>query len=173
MNLTLQNPKLRLRPYTSDDADFLYTLFSESRAMTFYPEEVIRRLANQWLNEQQEAYIRHGYGVWVMETPSGDPVGQCGFMRRLIRREQAVEMGFSVLRTWRGRGFASRAARMAMERARRQAIAPVVYALTDPDNDIARRILIKCGFRRDGEMERHGSNVPLFRYDFKTEERAS
>ncbi len=159
---------LNLRHYTSDDLAFIFRLFAESPAMTFYPEEIIRKHARDWLNEQINSYQQYGYGMWVMEAENKTPVGQCGFMRRLIGDKERLELGFSVLRSHRGKGYATRAVALALQKISSLNGADIVYAVTDNDNAIARRILIKNGFIQDGVTQRHNKTVPV--YIFKTVE---
>ncbi len=152
-----------LREYHERDEPFLVRLLGESPAMTFFPPEKIAERARVWLEEQIGSYKRHGFGIWMLESVNGEGLGQCGLMMRKIREQYRVELGFSILRKHRGRGLATRAAQATIAWARQKQAGPLL-ALTDPDNDPARRVLEHCGFRYEEELERFGHKALLFRH---------
>ncbi len=152
-----------LREYREQDKAFVIRLLSESLAMTFFPPEKIAEHAQLWLEDQWHSYGTHGFGIWLLESLTGEVLGQCGLMMRNIEDRQRIELGFSILRAHRGRGLATGAARAVIAWAGQKGMDQPV-AVIAPDNDPARRVLEHCGFRFQKEFERFGQKALLFHH---------
>jgi RimJ/RimL family protein N-acetyltransferase len=77
-------------------------------------------------------------------------VGAIGFKSESER----IEIGYWIGRPYWGRGYATRAVRLLIEEARRRGIERL-HAEVFPDNFGSMRVLEKCGFLRECEVERH------------------
>ncbi len=63
-----------------------------------------------WTAWNRENYARHGFGLWVIETPAGEFVGDCGLTVQEVQGEWLVEAGWHVRPELRRQGFAAEAA---------------------------------------------------------------
>ncbi len=161
--ITVTMDDFNLREYHEGDMPFLVRLLGESPAMTFFPPDKIAEHARLWLEDQMTSYKTHGFGIWMLEAPGGEALGQCGLMMREIEEQSRVELGFSILREHRGRGLATRAARATVAWAGRNRIGRL-HAVVDPDNTPARRVLEHCSFYFLREFERFGQKALLFQH---------
>jgi RimJ/RimL family protein N-acetyltransferase len=84
---------------------------------------------------------------WVHQiVVDGVVVGDIGF-HGPPAREKVVEIGYSVVPAWRGRGVASRACDLILQQAWQDG-AKTVVAETDHDNVASQAVLLGNGFRR-------------------------
>ncbi len=91
------------------------------------------------------------FGVWVMiERDCGIVVGDLGF-RGPPDDAGSIELGYGVIPSRRGRGYAAEAARALVSWARSQPSVRAIVAGCDPGNVPSIRTLQRAGFRRTGE----------------------
>ena len=99
-----------------------------------------------------------GWSFWylLLRSPEAEQlVGLCGFKGRPDPRGR-VEIAYSVLNQYRGRGFAVEAVQTLVEWAFTHAGVQEVCAETLPYLSQSIRVLEKCGFRRAGAGSEHG-----------------
>lgn len=82
-------------------------------------------------------------------TLENELVGGCGFKREA----EGVEIGYWIGRPYWGRGYATAAAELLIEEARRRGLERL-YAEVFVENPASMRVLEKAGFVREGELER-------------------
>jgi [ribosomal protein S5]-alanine N-acetyltransferase len=91
------------------------------------------------------------FGVWVMiERETTSVVGDIGFIGP-PEGGGSVEVGYSVIRDRRRRGYATEAARAIVDWALDQPGVDIVTARCDKDNTASIRTLERIGFRQTGE----------------------
>lgn len=89
---------------------------------------------------------RHGYGQWsVVEKHTGQVIGCVGFYHRDGRSE--IELGWIVRRSHWSNGFASEAARAAIDWTWRTRKAEHIISLIRPDDERSKRVAEKVGQR--------------------------
>jgi len=118
------------------------------------------RLSAEWPDPHLLGVLRHHagapvdtecFGVWVMiECCSGTVVGDLGF-RGPPDDGGTIELGYSVIPSRRGRGYATEAASALVRWAASQPRVDVIVAGCDPNNVPSVRTLERVGFRRTGE----------------------
>ncbi|HEX5228253.1 MAG TPA: GNAT family N-acetyltransferase [Bryobacteraceae bacterium] len=155
MNIpTLETERLILRAYTRED----FPAYAAMRA----DGEVMRHIGNAEPISEEEAwgaFVKNpgmwqfmGFGSWaIVEKESGSFVGGLGYIER--RRDRGAdlsgvpEMGWSLVRTAFGKGYATEAVRAALAWGH-DSLGPIrVIALTSEDNFASMRVAEKCGFR--------------------------
>ena len=147
--LVLETERLRLRPFTTDDAPFALTLLNEPSFLHFIGDKNVRSLedAHQYLLTGPIAsYNRHDFGLLCIELKdSATPIGMCG----LLKREElpAPDIGFAFLPDYWGRGFAFEAASAVMKDARERLKLNQVLAIVNPDNEASIKLLERLGLR--------------------------
>ena len=97
----------------------------------------------------------------VTVTDSGRIVGGVGFLSA-PETDGSVEIGYGLAPSAQGHGYATEAVQALVALARAQGAATVV-AMTDPGNAASHRVLERCGFVRDGEIE-SGDDGVLWRW---------
>jgi RimJ/RimL family protein N-acetyltransferase len=82
----------------------------------------------------------------IVDQASGEAVGSVGYWTRDWDDAQVYETGWSVLPEWQGRGIARRGTTLAIERARRDGIHPLMYAFPSVDNAPSNALCRRLGF---------------------------
>ena len=161
--LPIETDRLRIRSLAESDLDALHAIYGDAETMRYIgrwgrptesPEGTARVLA--WL-QRHEAL--HGFGLWALDERDGDPmVGVAGLLWEEGHGPD-VEVVYLVRRDRWGRGYATEAARAALEQAHGPLGLPRVIALAYPDNLASQRVMAKSGMRPDGETEAYGRRM--------------
>ena len=70
--------------------------------------------------------------------------------------------GYGILEEYRGQGFATEAVKLALKWAFRHSMVKAVEAEAGPDNAASQRVLMKCGFRPNGEIGEEGPRYIVY-----------
>jgi len=147
--------RVSIRLLADDDVEALHTLRLRNRAYLepwgAVPEngqvtlESERQSVLEWI---ARAEADQGY-AFVVEH-EGEMVGRVTLSDIQRGRVQSAVLGYWITEEWRGRGFASEAARLAVEFAFFEAGLHRVEAGVMPRNAASIRVLEKAGFREEG-----------------------
>ncbi len=115
----------------------------------------------------------HGFGPWVLrDRETEEFVGRGGLAWARIERRPMVELPWSLLPTYQGRGLASEAAIAALEVASRSGLKRVV-ALTLVGNSASRRVMERIGLGYERTVEHVGLPHLLYGVDLRVWRRKS
>lgn len=144
---------------TSDDLDPMADLLGDPLVMQFYPTPKTRAETAEWIAWNQRNYTEHGYGLWIIETLTGEFVGDCGLTWQEVNGTSKLEVGYHVGTRWQGRGLATEAAAACRDFARNRVNVAELVAIIHPDNGASERVAEKIGMRHVAED--HGGNIPV------------
>jgi RimJ/RimL family protein N-acetyltransferase len=133
--------------------------------------DVSRYLGGVRSAEATEAYLkvniahwdRHGYGLWVLRTRSGEFAGRAGIRHVVVEDAGEIEIAYTLKRTFWGQGLASEIAGALTTIARSQLHLPSVVGLVALANGASRRVLEKIGFSLERHARFHREEVALYR----------
>jgi [ribosomal protein S5]-alanine N-acetyltransferase len=151
---TLLTPRLRIRPFTLDDADFIVELLNDPGWLRFIGDRQVRNEADarRYLLEGPIAMrARHGLSLCAVERrDAAVPIGMCG----LIRRDglDDVDLGYALLPVARGQGMAVEAAAAMLQHGLTDLGLPRIVAITDPANLASAAVLERIGMRFEREV---------------------
>jgi len=154
--LQIETPRLRLVPCTvgaaqaaKSDRAALEALLG-ARVPGDWPAEDLRDFLPVYAKIVDEQAARQGWGIWLMVGLSeGSLVGDIGF-KGPPDDFQTVEIGYSVLPAFRGRGYATEAARALIDWGFAQPGVQRIVANCLADNAASIRVLEKAGMRQTG-----------------------
>jgi RimJ/RimL family protein N-acetyltransferase len=150
--------RLFLRAYRPSDAAFYIQMIHENWAhlYEFLPpnlesaqneadvEAVIRWLNSEW--EQRNIFL---FGVW--EKSSGRYAGET-YLANPDWHVPSIELGYFVVQSSTGKGFATEAARAALRVAFETLQVGRVDLQCRADNEASQRVAERCGFRLEGRQ---------------------
>lgn len=151
--VTLDTPRLVLRPWRDADLDPLFAINGDPDSMRYFAAPMTRAESDAWAARMRAHFAEHGWGFWVVEERGGAPfVGVVGLLTIpwQARFTPAVEVGWRIARAYRRQGFAMEAARAAVGFGFDRLGLPEVVAFTVPANEPSWRMMEKLGMRRDG-----------------------
>ena len=124
-----------------------------------------------WIAWNRQNYAEHGFGLWVIETLTGEFVGDCGLTMQEVEGEWLVEVGWHVRTSERRRGYAAEAAAAVRDAARDRGVKHLI-AIIRPDNVASQGVATKIGLTLEREVHKHGGPARIFGADLHPADRA-
>ncbi len=155
---TLTTDRLTLRGWREDDLAPYAAITADPEVMRFLGGTL--DVADAW--RQIAMFVGHwelrGYGLWVVER-EGELIGRIG----LLRPEgwPGLEVGWLLGRSAWGQGYATEAARAAVEYAWRELDAHELISLIAPDNTASQRVAERLGMRPGEGYDLRGTPVVI------------
>jgi RimJ/RimL family protein N-acetyltransferase len=154
----IETERLLLRPKRLDDLAAMEALYADREVAPWVGwsgEEVDRAEARRRLERQVEHERRYGFSFWALvERASGEVVGDCGLQH--LDEVPEVEVGWALLSSRGGRGYATEAAGAALAFGFAELGLERIVALVRPDNLHSRRVAERLGMVEDGRGTYHG-----------------
>jgi len=166
--ITLETDRLKLRGWRNEDFDEYAELCADAEVMRFIGGKPVDRL-EAW--RQFAFHVGHwelrGYGHWVVEEKStGRLVGRVGFLNPV--GWPAFEIGWTLKREFWGKGYASEAARRALQYGFNELDKPHIISLIHPDNKASIHVAERLGETVEGKTELFGHDVLIYGIDRPT-----
>jgi ribosomal-protein-alanine N-acetyltransferase len=150
----LHTARLRLRPFTSADADALFALHSNARVLRYWdsPPWTERARAERFIATcRQLAEEGSGARLALERSSDGAFLGWCG-LTRFNPDYRSASLGYCLTEAAWGLGYATEAARALLEWAFDTLDLNRVQAEADTRNAASARVLEKLGFLREGTL---------------------
>jgi [ribosomal protein S5]-alanine N-acetyltransferase len=142
----LTTPRLILRQFTLEDVNALHAVLGDPLAMRYYPAPFSRQETAEWIQRNLDRYREHGFGLWAMVRKSdGQLIGDCGLTVQMVDGQPEEEIGYHVLRSLWGQGYAFEAAAAVRDYQFNDRKKQRVISWMAPDNLASRRVAEKVG----------------------------
>ncbi len=133
--------------------------------------EVARYLGGVRSPEKTKAYLgdntahwdRHGFGLWVLRTTSGEFAGRAGIRPVLIDSVEEIEIAYTFKRTLWGQGLASEIAKALTGIGLTHFQLPSLIGLISAENAASRRVLEKLNYRLERRAMHKEEEVVVYR----------
>lgn len=102
----------------------------------------------------------------LIEKESGLLVGQCGLLIQTIDGIEELEIGYSILPTFRNKGYASEAAQKCKQFAFENKLSDSVISCILPGNIFSEQVAIKNGMTLEKITQDKGETIQVFRILF-------
>ena len=137
----LETERLFLRELSMADVDALHAIFSDPRAMTYYPSTKTREETAGWIQWNIDSYQQNGFGLWaVILRDEALFVGDCGITLQLVEGAREHEIGYHILRSHWGRGLATEAAQACLRYGFDVLQCRRIVSIVDPANIASRTV---------------------------------
>jgi RimJ/RimL family protein N-acetyltransferase len=152
MAIVLRTPRLLLREWRDEDIDPFEALLAVPDVTAMLPPLPDRAACAAWIARMRAHHDTHGFAYWAVELPGeASLVGAIGLSRVNFRDAfgEAVEIGWRLARSYWGKGYATEAARAAMDDGFYRLDIPEIVAFTVPSNERSRAVMERLGMSRD------------------------
>ena len=156
--LDIMTDRLHIRPFTSDDTDFVLKSCNEPAFIESIGDKNIRNEqdALAYLEDGPiKSYLDNGFGLMLITLKSSkQAIGCCG----LIKRDNVpdIDLGYSLLKDFHGVGYASEATTAVLAHAKQTLKLRKVVAYTSFTNQPSIIVLEKLGFVCNGVFDLPG-----------------
>jgi RimJ/RimL family protein N-acetyltransferase len=162
--VTLETDRLILRMLRASDFDAYAEMCADAEVMRYIGDgqPVARPMAWRGLATMVGHWSLRGYGMWATEErSSGVLVGRIGFWNP--EGWPGFELGWTLRRSFWGRGYATEGARAALQFAFTGLGQTQVISLIHPENAASIRVAQRLGERLVGPTEVMGKSALVYR----------
>jgi RimJ/RimL family protein N-acetyltransferase len=162
---------LILRPWRPEDLEPFAALNADDRVTETLAGSVDRSVSDALARRWSDSFAEHGFGYWAIEVPDHAPfigaVGLAvpGFDAHFM---PAVEIGWRLAFAHWGKGYATEAARAALDFGFNQAGLDEIVSFTAKINTKSRAVMERLGMHTDPKDDfshvRLGSDHPLYHH---------
>lgn len=148
----LATERLVMRRWRKDDREAFAALNADARVMEHFPGRLSSIQSRDLLRRIEAHFDLHGFGLWALERR--DVAGAIGFTGLSVPDFEAaftpcVEIGWRLAFEHWGRGYASEAARAAVDFAFGELGLPELVSFTVPANARSLAVMHRLGMRLD------------------------
>lgn len=168
--ISLETPRLLLRPWRDADVDAFAAMFHDPKVMEFLmPAD--RPAIDATVGRIRAHFDQHGYGWWAAELKATrEFIGFIGLVHIPFEAHftPAVEVGWRLASAYWGQGYATEGARAALAAGFARLGLAEIVSLTVPANRRSWRVMQRIGMRRnpadDFDHPRLAAGDPLRRH---------
>lgn len=161
----IETPRLLLRHFEEGDLEALASLLADPEVMRF-------SLGKQTLSQAQKTlqnFIKAPSEKCIVQfalvhKESGAFVGFCGIFKQEIDGFRFAELGYRLVRTFWGQGYAYEAAVAVKKHAEEKCGIHELYSIIEPENLRSIRLAENLGAKKWKETLYHGLKVHLYKY---------
>lgn len=149
--VTLRTERLTLRPWRDSDRAPFAALNADPAVMEHFPAPLSREESDTLADRISASLAAKGWGLWAVETPDQDFVGFVGLSEPSFEAPftPCVEVGWRLARAaWR-KGYATEAARAAVDFGFTQLGLAEIVSFTTVSNGPSQRVMQRLGMTHD------------------------
>jgi ribosomal-protein-alanine N-acetyltransferase len=164
MPAVLETPRLLLRPWSLDDAEAAFAIYSDPEVMRFL-SGVTHRSVDETrtviASRGMAHHALHGFSLWAtVEKETGRLLGCCGL--KFLDGGMDVEVGYHFARAAWGRGYATEGAAASVRYGFERLGLPCILGVVDPLNFASQRVLEKVGLTYRGMGRYYNTDVKVY-----------
>lgn len=150
MTIVCQTPRLVIRPFSHQDAEFIVKLLNEPSFIENITDKGVRTLVDaiRYLDSGPiMSYQTYGFGLYAVELIDNNTlIGMCGLLKR---PELALpDLGYAYLPEHWQKGYAKEAAQAVLEDAKQRLNLTKISAVTSLNNNSSIGLLETLGFKQ-------------------------
>ena len=156
--IELHTDRLMLREWRDEDLSVFAAMNADPEVMRYMPKLLSREDSEGRFHRIREHFERHGFGLWAVEVCGAQPF--VGFVGLSVPQFETlftpcVEVGWRLSRDEWGRGYATEAARAAVQFGFDRIGLNEIVSYTVPENQRSRRVMERIGMSQDpnGDFE--------------------
>lgn len=141
-----------MRPWRDSDRAAFAVMNDDPDVMRYLPAMLTAEESSALVDRIEAHFAEHGFGLWALEVPGVAPfIGYCGLLRVHFEAHftPAVEIGWRLARPYWDQGYATEAARAALEWGFINFNVDEIVSFTVPANKRSRRVMERIGMSHD------------------------
>jgi ribosomal-protein-alanine N-acetyltransferase len=168
--IVFDTERLIVRHYTADDADNFFLLNADPEVMRYIRPVRSRADTDNFFEEvMQYSKDNPAYGrMAIMDKRSGEFVGSFAIIP--IEKTDLMQLGYSLLPKYWGRGYATELVRWALKYIFTSTGIEEIFGVTESMNTASQQVLLKSGFTPHSKMmegEKELYRFHLLKKDFQ------
>jgi ribosomal-protein-alanine N-acetyltransferase len=163
VGVILRTKRLLLRPWHDEDQAAFAAMSADPEVMEFLLPLAEPGACEAWVARLQAHWRDHGFGRWVVELPGeASFIGVVGlaWISYQAHFTPAVEIAWRLASPYWGRGYATEAARAALDYGFNTLGLAEIVAVTVPANLRSRRVMERLGMTRNPADDHNHPHVP-------------
>ncbi len=158
--IEFETERLRLRQWIEADRELFARLNADLRVMEFYPNVLDRTASDAMVDRVQALIAERGWGLWAVELKADKQfIGYVGLHvpKADLPFSPCVEIGWRLAFPYWGKGYATEAARGALEVGFERLNLPEIVSFTATINRRSYTLMERLGMTRETETFEHPS----------------
>ncbi len=150
--ISLETPRLKMRPWRTDDREAFYAINCEPDVERFL-SPLTRSGSDTLLDRINSQFCANGWSFWALEEKDTERlIGMCGIAPVIWDAPfgEAVELSWRLSSQWRGKGLAKEAARASIYFGLNILKLERIIAFTVPANNASWGLMERVGMRKLG-----------------------
>jgi RimJ/RimL family protein N-acetyltransferase len=147
----ISTQRLCLRLWRDEDLPLFAALNASPEVMEFFPKRLDRAESDAVVDRIRRHFARHGFGLWAVEVPGvAEFIGFVGLSVPTFEAHftPCVEIGWRLAPEHWGQGYATEAARAALDFGYQNLGLPEIVSFTVPANVRSRAVMERIGMTR-------------------------
>ena len=148
----LETRRLKLRRWREDDLEAFAAINADPEVMEHFPGPLSRRESDELVEKIEAGFEANGFGLWALEVRAGGEfIGFTGLDVPGFEADfmPAVEVGWRLVRSAWGNGYATEAARTAVSFGFEEVGLAEIVSFTTPANRRSRAVMERIGMSHD------------------------
>lgn len=168
-NSVYETERLILRPMSVEDRDFIFELYNRPSFIRYIGDRNLKTVAdaeNYIRNRFMPQFEKLGFGNYLMVTKDkGEKIGGVGIFER--EGLDVVDIGFSLLEEFEGKGYAYEAAQKVKSIGMDDFGLKKISAITSKDNFSSQKLIQKLGLEFKNYITLPGDDEELMYFETK------
>ncbi|MFT3699778.1 MAG: GNAT family N-acetyltransferase [Kofleriaceae bacterium] len=156
----IETARLLLRDWREEDIPTFAAMCADDDVMRYFAAKLSYVEAESLARRMKAELAERGWGLWAVEVKDGVPfIGFVGLQPPKFRSD--VEIGWRLAKVGWGHGYATEAARAALDYGFTQLKLPEIVSFTVPTNIPSQRVMERIGMVRDPSANFDHPNIPV------------
>lgn len=167
----ISTARLRFRLLEAEDFALCMPFFLDPRSHQYWDVggKDAHTLCAEWFEKQQWRYEQgKGGAMAFVEKETNTLIGWGGLLVQVVDGTEELEVGYSLLPAFWGRGYATEAARRCVELAFEKELTTSVISIIQIHNGPSQRVAERNGLVRERQTTYHGNPVFIYRIQRKS-----
>lgn len=163
MAATLISPRLILRQWQHSDLAPFANMSADPEVMRYFPYCLDREQSDALAEKARGLIEQNGWGFWAVELKqTGEFIGFVGLHQQTegFPNVPFIEVGWRIARPHWRKGYASEAARAAIDFAFEHLAQPKIFAFTALTNHPSQQVMLNLGMSNTGQDFMHPKMAP-------------